>query len=66
MADSSLVSIRTMRDDMNRLRGRLFQLVEAVGLEDQQEAAFKGCIRQITYDAQRSLEAALRDEEMGA
>ena len=52
--------ITAVREDMNRLRGRLFELVEAVGLDDRQEAAFKKCIRSTTYDAQANLEAALR------
>jgi hypothetical protein len=46
---------------MNRLRGRLFQLVEAVGLPDKQETALKGVIRATTYDVQASVEAVLRD-----
>jgi len=54
--------IDVMRTDMNRLRGRLFQLVEAAGLPEKQEAALKGCIRTQTYDAQSRLESALREE----
>lgn len=54
-------AIATVRDDMNRLRGRLFQFVEAIGLPGKQEDAIKALIRQLTYDAQGNLEAALRD-----
>lgn len=53
-------AIETVREDMNRLRGRLFQLVEAVGLPQRQERALKGCIRTTTYDAQADLERLLR------
>lgn len=56
----STVSI--LREDMNRLRGRLFQAVEACGLPEKQERAFKGLIRQTTYDAQADLESALKGE----
>lgn len=57
---SSAEAIEQVRADMNRLRGRLFQLVEAAGLEEKQESALKGCIRTTTYDAQADLESALR------
>jgi hypothetical protein len=52
--------IQTLRDDMNRLRGRLFGFVDAIGLPDKQETAIKSLIRQLTYDAQADIEAALR------
>ena len=42
------------------VRGRLFGAIEAVGLPERQENAIKGLIRQLTYDAQADLEAALR------
>lgn len=53
-------SIETMRTDMNRLRGKLFQAVESWGRPDVQERAMKGVIRQVTYEAQANLEALLR------
>lgn len=53
-------SIRELRDGMNRLRAGLFSSIEAVGLPDKQELALKGLIRQLTYDAQANVEAALR------
>ncbi len=57
--------IEQVRGDYNRLRGRLFQLIEAAGLPDKQELALKGCIRTTSYDAQADLEALIRrdDEE---
>jgi hypothetical protein len=55
-------AIRELRDEMNRLRGRLFQAVEAAGLPDRQEQALKGLVRQASYDVQSSVEAALRRE----
>jgi hypothetical protein len=48
------------RVHMDRLRGRLFQTIEAVGLPSKQETAIKGLIRQLTYDAQADIESALR------
>lgn len=53
-------TIKQVRDDMNRLRGRLFGAVEATGMPEKQEDAFKGLIRQMTYDAQANLEGILR------
>jgi hypothetical protein len=58
MARESVV--RVMRDDMNRLRGRLFGLVEATGMPEKQEEAFKKLIRQLTYATQADLEETLR------
>ena len=62
----SAETVDQLRTDMNRLRGRLFQLVEAAGLEDKQEHALKACIRVTTYDAQADLEALLRQSRNGA
>jgi hypothetical protein len=53
-------AIEQLRDGMNRLRGRLFQLVEACGLPDHQEHALKGCVRTTTYESQADIESALR------
>lgn len=53
-------AIQLVREDMNRLRGRLFELVEAVGLPIRQEEAFKKVIRRMTYDSQAQLEDTLR------
>jgi hypothetical protein len=55
--------IEGVRRDMDRLRGRLFALVEAIGLNDKQERALKSVIRTTTYDAQADLEATLRRSE---
>jgi hypothetical protein len=59
-SQESLLAIDQVRSDMNRLRGRLFQAVEAAGLPDKQEHALKGVIRNTTYDAQADLESVLR------
>lgn len=53
-------AIDAVREDMNRLRGRLFGAVEATGMPVKQERAFKGLIRQTTYDAQANLESIIR------
>jgi hypothetical protein len=54
-------AVEEMRAQMNRLRGRLFQAVEATGVPEKQQAAIKGLIRNVTYDAQANLEEILRD-----
>jgi hypothetical protein len=54
--------IRQVRSDMDRLRGRLFQLIELADLPPQKTAAFKGCVRTTTYDAQADLEGLLREQ----
>lgn len=55
-------TVDIVREDMDRLRGRLFELVEAVGFPDRQAEAAKRLIRRITYDSQANVEAALRRE----
>jgi hypothetical protein len=56
---SNDAAIADLRLHMDRLRGRLFQLVEATGLPKGQQLAIKGCIRNTTYDAQADLEETL-------
>ena len=56
-------SIDELRDGMNRLRGKLFQAVEAVGWPEDREAAVKGLVRSITYDMQADIEGALRNAQ---
>ena len=53
-------AIGNVRDEMNTLRGHLFEAVEATGMPPTQESAFKGLIRTFTYDAQTAIEASLR------
>lgn len=55
--------IAAVREDMNRLRGRLFSTVESIGLPDKQESAFKSVIRHVSYDVQANLEATIRRED---
>lgn len=54
-------AIGKVREDMNRLRGRLFGAIEATGMPEKQESAIKGIIRQLTYDAQANLESIIRE-----
>ena len=61
--DTRAQAIKELRDGMNRLRGGMFSAVEAVDLPTKQENALKGLIRQLTYDAQGNIEAALRSED---
>lgn len=53
-------NIAMVREEMNRLRGRLFGAVEATGMPEKQETAFKNQVRQATYEIQTNLEAKLR------
>lgn len=53
--------VAVMREHMNRLRGRLFGTIEAVGLPQKQENAIKGLIRTTTYDLQADLEETLKN-----
>lgn len=53
-------AVGEIRDSFNRMRGQLFMSIEAVGLPDRQEDAFKGLVRQMTYQAQADLEAIIR------
>jgi hypothetical protein len=53
--------VTVMRDHMNRLRGRLFGTIDALGLPKEQANAIKGLIRNTTYDAQANLEETLKN-----
>lgn len=53
--------VRVMREHMNRLRGRLFGVIEAAGLPERQTNAMKGLVRTTTYDLQADLEESLKD-----
>jgi hypothetical protein len=53
-------AITEMRESMDRLRGRLYEAIEAVGFPSRQEAAIIRLTRRITYDAQADLESLLR------
>jgi hypothetical protein len=57
---SDEVVIREIRADMDRLRGRMFALIESWGPGRHRETAMKSMVRQLTYDAQGDLEAAVR------
>lgn len=52
--------IQELRDHANRLRGRLFQAIEATGMPEQQQVAVKGLIRRLSYDLQADMESSLR------
>lgn len=53
-------AIQEVRDTFNRIRGRLFEAVEATGVEDRHQTAMKGLIRGLSYDLQAELESCLR------
>lgn len=53
-------TIPVLRDEMNRLRGKLFMVVEAAGLPVTQEDAVKKLIRQVSYEVQANVESSLR------
>jgi hypothetical protein len=58
-------TVTSLRSHMDRLRGRLFQTVEAVGFDGDRERAIKGLIRHLTYDAQADIEQALKERNAG-
>lgn len=60
--ETEAAAIAIVREEMNRLRGRLFGSIEAVGFPPRREAAVKNLVRTLTYDAQANLEAAIRGE----
>jgi hypothetical protein len=53
-------TVQDVRDEFGRMRAHLFEMIEAGGFAERQEAGLKGLIRTITYDSQASVEAALR------
>jgi hypothetical protein len=52
--------LQELRDGFNRLRGRLFEAVEATGVDPRHQIAMKGLIRGLTYDMQGDIEGTLR------
>jgi hypothetical protein len=56
----------SVADDFDRLRGRLFELFEVMGLSNRQQRAAKALVRSITYESQAGVEAALRRERANA
>ena len=58
---SQETAIQAVRDSMNRVRGRMFEAIEAAGLPDKQEEAIKRLIRHCTYETQADLESVLRE-----
>ena len=58
-------AVDQLKAEMDKLRGRLFEQVEACGFPDRQEEAWKRVIRHTTYDAQRDLLKALRGRANG-
>jgi len=56
-------AITEMREGFNHVRLGLFNAIEACNLPRKQENALKGLVRQLTYDAQGSLEATLRGRD---
>jgi hypothetical protein len=53
-------ALSVLESEMNRLRGKLFETVEAVGLPERQEEALKRLIRRQSYDSQNLCVSALR------
>ncbi len=53
-------AILALRDDFDRLRGRLFMALESFHLAERHEEATKGIVRRLTYDMQAQIEAKIR------
>lgn len=47
--------------EMNRLRGRILGLIEAVGMEERQEQGIKSTLKALSYDSQAALRKILED-----
>jgi hypothetical protein len=58
-------AVSLIREDFSRLRGRLFQALEATALPDRQLEAIKGLVRRMTCDSQARLEAMARLQAHG-
>jgi hypothetical protein len=54
-----------LNSELNRMRGKLFEVVEATGIPDKQEEAFKRLIRRTSYDSQNLIASALRGSYQG-
>jgi hypothetical protein len=54
-----------LNSELNRMRGKLFEVVEATGIPDKQEEAFKRLIRRTSYDSQNLIASALRGNYQG-
>lgn len=54
-----------MNSELNRMRGKLFEVVEAVGLPEIQEEAFKRLVRRTSFDSQNLIASALRGSYQG-
>lgn len=53
-------AVDDVRIHMDRLRGRLFEALEAMGMPERQEEAAKRLVRRLAYDIQNDLQATLR------
>jgi hypothetical protein len=58
-------AVNAVRREFDKIRGRLFEMVEATGMAPKQEEALKKLIRRLTYDAQANLEQVMRERVNG-
>ncbi len=49
-------------EEMNRLRGRLCGLIESWGLPEKQERGAINTLKSLSYDAQKSITDALKEQ----
>lgn len=49
-------------EEMNRLRGRLCGLIESWGLPEKQERGAINTLKSLSYDAQKTITEALKEE----
>ena len=62
MDTTSMDKEAIITEEMNRLRGRLCGLIESWGLPERQERGAINTLKSLSYDAQRSITDALRDQ----
>jgi hypothetical protein len=58
---SPIGQLELLRADFDRLRGRLYELVECTGMAADQADAFKRLIRRQSYDTQSRLEDQIQE-----
>jgi hypothetical protein len=58
------VQLEGVRQDFDRLRGHLYEFIEAIGMPDRQQDAFKGIIRRESLNVQTRIELRLRGEDV--
>ena len=65
MTENEQRALDVLNVELNRMRGKLFEVVEAVGLPEKQETAIKRLIRSQSFSSQNLIQSALRGDYVG-